>query len=551
MGRLLTLIWLKARMWRHGLRSGTGVADAAAGVAMSILALLFSLGMTAAAGALLHYRLLADDMDRVRIVLLAIGYYSALFAVVVPVFFGLERAGMPIRRLAVFPLSRGALYRLSLFASCAAGLHLLWLPSLLAAFLVAVVGHGADPLAWGAFLGMLGCCLLVWCHTALLIVQRLTARRSAREILAIVAFATLMIASVTPAAIGSLEEETEDGISRILEVLAGAARAASVLPPSLAADGLVAAHAGYSDALVPGLGSLGWLTAWTAAGVGLGFLVFARGLRDGGGPPASRSGAGAGRGLPGVDRLTWLPGAVRAVAAKELRYLLRSTVGRFSLAMVPVIMIVVSLAFDKAITTSFLGVDPTGVLFLGAMLYASIFSSNSVFNAFAWERGGMRTYFMFPVDPRHVILGKNLGMWLYNAIIAAECVIVFVLVAGSPGVAMIMSGWLTFAAALLAATLTGNFISAAFPVSRDISRVANSPSQIGFLASLVVLATIASMIGGLAAIASLTGSLWVLPILLTALLTAEIGVYVALLGTAARFLAGRRERLVRAAQVAL
>ena len=548
MDRLLTLIWLKLRMWRHGLRTGTGMAEALAGIGLSILSLMFSLGMMVGVGITAHIVLDRTEAGPLHTALIVLCYYCAVFAVVLPVLFGTERAGVPIRRLAIFPLSRGALYRLSLFASFPGGLHLLWLPSLLAAFLVAVVFHGVNPISWGAFLGVFGFCLLVWCHTALLVLQRLTARRNAKEILAVVTFVVLISISMVPAMLDSVGDEAREGqMAKLESMLPFLAAAASVLPPSLAADGLATAH---SDAAALGFGALGWLAAWTAAGIALGYRLFARRLREGG-APATRSVARTRQDNPGIDRIRWLPAAARGVAAKDLHYLLRSSFGRLNLLTVPVVAIFIGLTVGKNIDQSFLGIDPASLLFLGVMLYASLFSTNLAFNAFAWERAGMRSYFMSPVDLRHVVLGKNLGTWLYNGILAVECVIAFALVAGPPALPTLASGTLAFAAAALGNTIAGNFVSAAFPVARDVSKIANSPSQIGFIASIGVLTVVTSAIMGLAVVSSMTAGSWTLPILLSLLLVVEIGIYVGLSGLAARFLANRRARLIEAAQVAI
>ena len=133
MDRLFALLRLKLAIWRHGLRTGAGVADLAAGIGLSILAGLVSLGLTAGVAAAMHLALAAGDAFTLRKGLLVVAWGAAFLAVGVPVFFGIDRVSLPLSRLAVFPLSRGSLYRLSLVSSFASGIHLLWIPSMLAA----------------------------------------------------------------------------------------------------------------------------------------------------------------------------------------------------------------------------------------------------------------------------------------------------------------------------------------------------------------------------------------------------------------------------------
>lgn len=63
------------------------------------------------------------------------------------------------------------------------------------------------------------------------------------------------------------------------------------------------------------------------------------------------------------------------------------------------------------------GARPSNLVFLGIMVYASIFSNNFIYNAYAWEGPGVRSYFINPVIAQQVVFGKNVGLWMYNLII--------------------------------------------------------------------------------------------------------------------------------------
>ena len=72
---------------------------------------------------------------------------------------------------------------------------------------------------------------------------------------------------------------------------------------------------------------------------------------------------------------------VAEIASKELRYLLRSVVGRFVLLMGPLFVVFIVLALRRALTELPFGLDPRGLLLFGMMLYAVLFSNNFVYNA--------------------------------------------------------------------------------------------------------------------------------------------------------------------------
>ena len=157
-----------------------------------------------------------------------------------------------------------------------------------------------------------------------------------------------------------------------------------------------------------------------------------------------------------MERLTVFPEEVRAVAAKELHYLLRSTTGKFNIVIVPIFVIVMALLVARDLDHSFLGLDRVSLVFVGLMIYASMFSNNFLFNAYAWEGAGVQSFFLSPVAPERIVFGKNVGVWIYNIILGVEGVIVFCLVSGAPPTIALIGGCLAFVAALLSATIVGN-----------------------------------------------------------------------------------------------
>ena len=182
------------------------------------------------------------------------------------------------------------------------------------------------------------------------------------------------------------------------------------------------------------------------------------------------------------------------------------------------------------------------------MIYASMFSNNFLFNAYAWEGPGVQSFFLSPVDPERVVFGKNLGVWLYNLVLALEGAIAFCLVSGIPSIPALIGGCLAFVAALLLATIVGNFLSPAIPVPRDIASITNSPSQTAVLMTLGVLVLNGILIGGSLTIPALLGLAWLGPLVLLVLIGIEISLYSMMLQPAGRHLESHRESLIEGLQ---
>jgi hypothetical protein len=479
-------------------------------------------------------------------------WVMAFLGVALPVFFGLGQTAVPVGRLAVFPFSRGNLYWLVLVASLASGFHFLWYPSLLAVGISVLVLHGANAALGLAVLLVFGLCLVVWCNTVLQVVQRLLGRRSVRELAALIGFVVLVAASMMPAFFESQGLEPEASWLQIPESASSAAdRLASVFPPSIAAGGIEAVFEGEVPKT---LRALGWMGLWMGIGVAFGFRILTRSLLEGGGSrqstgEASQFSDSEKSGWFSIDRLSAAPAPVGGIAGKELHYFVRSTVGKFNIVVMPLFVVVVGALVARDMSGRFLGLDRSSLIFIGAMIYASMFSNNFVYNAFAWDRSGIRSYFISPVPPEQVVLGKNLAVWIYSLILGVECVTTFALVVGLPSLWAFVSGCLAFVAALLASTTLGNFVSIAIPVPRDISKVTNSPSQTGVLLSFGMLGFNAVLIGGLVAVPALVGLTWLPPVLLSFAIVLEVFLYRFLLGHTGRLLLERRERLVEALQV--
>jgi hypothetical protein len=552
MDRALTLVWLRFRMWLHGLRSAAGVSNLAAAVLMTVLVAIGSIGLTLALSALLFLAGTADDPDALRVSLNIALYTVLFFAVLMPPFVGAGRSGFQLAPLAVFPISIGALYRVSLAASLVSAHHLFWYPALVGVFLV-VLWFGFIPFAGVVVLLVLAAVLVVWGNTTLQLAHVLTRRRSVKELLAVTAFLILIGASVIPALIESTEGE--DAVERALDVAnlpPGVISACQVLPPSLATDALVALHEGRSSVVV---WKVVWLGLWLAVGLVVGSRLFSRTLLE----PASTgkavaSAANRRRGATTERRGTTLENLVDrflqpqlgAMISKELRYLARSSPGKLNLLVAPVVAIFAGLVFARDVADTFLGIDSQRLVFYGMLLYAGMLPSNFLTNAYAWEGRSVSSYFLIPVRPGTVIFGKNLAVWLFAGVLFLECLLSWTITVGVPDISVAITGGFGFASYLVGLTIVGNVVSVLFPVRRSISKVANSPSQVAMLSMFGVIAVNAVVIGILLMFATMIGGAKLQPLATALYLIALTALYAALLGPAAALLQERREQLMSA-----
>jgi hypothetical protein len=539
-------------MWWHGLRSRATLADTAVGVILAMLAALLSAALSFAMAVVVHVGLGDGTEEAVRIALTIIFWTLGFLAVIMPVFLGAGKPQVPLRRLLVFPVSHRRLYNISLAASFVGGVNLLWYPILVSVTVVALFFDRAPAVEWLAAAGLFAACLVIWCNTVLLLVQHALQKRRTRELAALVGLVLLVVASMLPAMYQEqAEEQGQEWFGDLVPrwLTSSIVRTASVFPPTIAAHGLGSAVLGESGSYAL---SLLWLTMWTVAGLMLGYGIVRKNLLEG--DTSSRSAANVAS--PGedhvrlwtIERLTVVPAQVRAIASKELHYLLRSTSGKFNIVIMPVFVIAMALLVARDLDRPFLGLDRVSLVFVGLMIYCSMFSINYLFNAYAWEGAGVQSFFLSPVEPEKIVFGKNLGVWIYNVILGLEGVIAFCLISGVPSVAALIGGCLAFVASVGSATIVGNFLSPAVPVPRDISSVTNSASQTAVLATFGVLIANAVVIGGSISITTLLGVPWFGPVILTLLVVTEVVLYATLLRTAGRFLNERRESLVDALQ---
>lgn len=557
LGRVLAISRLRVRIALHSMRSGSGLFNTIGAVLMALIGLALSIGMAVGFGVMTFFAARSADPGTLQVTYLVVFFACALFGLFMPLLFAASGEGLDLRRLLVFPLSRGQLFTISLGSAFLGTEHLFYYPGLLAITLTGILLPGRAVLGGLAIVAAFTVFVVVWSHAILLLLQGMMRRRRAREVVGILLFLVIILASLAPTLLAERAEGgTPDQRARLERALESAFAVGRLLPPAIAADGLRALHGGEVSG---GLRSLGWLLAWILPGALAGHFVFTRHILGEGGSGrasvAARAGVAAGstRRETGFD-VTDLPVLSRGVlgmAAKELRYLLRSVVGKFNLLMTVVLVLIVVFIFAEALPEeAIFGVEPDTFALFGMLAYMTLLSNNFIHNAFAWEGSGFKLYLYGPLPLEEVLMGKNLGVWTFTAVCGLLAVLTWSVFKGIPDPLTLVSSLLTFACCVVGFTAVGNFNSILFPVPRDSSSMMNSPSGAAILLSLVTLVAFASLIGAVVFAPVALGYPALQPLVVAALLVGMLALYRRSLRWAARLMRGRAESIVESLRAA-
>jgi ABC-2 type transport system permease protein len=285
----------------------------------------------------------------------------------------------------------------------------------------------------------------------------------------------------------------------------------------------------------------GWLGLLAASGVAAGWAAYRLALaaaRSGGdqSPRAAATGAGGWR----------VPGRLGALVEKEGKYLLRHPIASVLSLVVPALAGFVAWKLVPLIPQE-AGEVVRALPLFGFALYAHLATQPFWLNAFGWERGGGRAWFLAPVDPADVLVAKNLVTYAFS----------LALFAASAGAAVALGGpppaWAVAGALALHAGIAPWFLAAGNAVSILVPRPAPMTIQRG--GHLSPVSAVAGMAifsaGGALAAAPVLVALeldqpWLLPAGWALLGVVGLAAYRATLPRLARLLRGRREPLLEA-----
>lgn len=495
MDQVLAIVQLRLRLLVNTLRHKASGWETAAGLVTVVASSLLALGLAVGLG-----YLTASVIDPAEPGELAKGLYACfwactIFGLLMPVMLSTGASGIDTTRMVGFPISRRRLFLISWASAFASADHLFYYPTLIATLVVSASlaqGFGLTSLAFFLAVPLV---VVTWSVGTITLVQGIMRHRRGKEILSMIGFGLLIGLSLVPAFLtGDLEEKPTETEAKLEAYGLAIASLATYTPPNVAARGVVAAHVGDAAAVAR---AFAWLGAWFAAGLAAAWTAFRWNLRGAGQGATTPISANPPRiALPSLERLLpFVAPEVLAIASKELRYLMRSTVGRFNLLLIPLICAMMLVVFGSAqdsFDLEFLSAESATLY--GLMIYALLFTNNFVSNAVGWEGAGFKLYLLAPVPFERVLMGKNLGVWIYAASLYSLVIATWIVFRGPPGLEDLVGSGLLFAGAMLLFTAEGNFASLAFPVVRDISAMKSQPSQAAILLSLLTVLSLAAVV---------------------------------------------------------
>jgi ABC-2 type transport system permease protein len=407
----------------------------------------------------------------------AVLFFMFLYWQVVPILLASTGAGIDLKRVAVYPVSRRELFLLEVLLRLTTGVDMLIV--LIGAF----IGMAMNPaVAWGKPL-----LLFPWVAFNLLLatglrdlLSRLLARRKGREV-AMIGF--VILAALPQLLLMSGMPEWMRGLQGRLEF--------SWWPWKVTAR-LLTGPLQWADAAMLGF--------WTAGAGWFGWRQFQRGFRFDSDEARATPAGGEGSGLLAgwAERVYRLPGwlfgdPLAAIVEKELRFLSRAPRFRivFLMGFSFGLLIWLPMAFRG-------GRDSTGFFAANYLTLVSAYAllllgEVSFWNVFGFDRGAVLNYFVLPVKFSRVLIAKNIAaavfVFLEVGAIAAVCFLLRVPITGTKvAEAYAVTGVMTLL--LLAA---GNLGSVHYPRPVNPAHSWRSASAGRFQAFLMLLYPVVSI----------------------------------------------------------
>ena len=401
--QLRALVELRARLlWRRFTSRG-GIAEGVATVVLLAVAVPIGLGFAVAIGFGAFQAVRAGGGLRSDVGATAIffGLWQTWTAVSLTLN---DREGFDLRRFLVFPVAPGRVYAMGLLTGILGDpMGVVWGAMLGGVFVGAAV---ARPGAWLALLLVVLVAFAVATVVFVALVQEILAAllstRRVRE------WAMLGSVAASVSILGVLVWSSDRPFRAAFDALP-VLRIAQWLAwpaafPAAASRSLFAGHPAASLPWLAGLVVATGVTGWLAYRIA---LAQARGAGGSGERAVRRSGAVG---------LGWRGGKFGALLEKEARYLFRQPLARVDAFLGPVIMAFVALKVEPRIPAE-AGEVVRALPLFGAALYAHLLLQAFWLNAFGWERGGARGFFLLPVDLASVLRAKAIVLYGYSLLL--------------------------------------------------------------------------------------------------------------------------------------
>jgi ABC-2 type transport system permease protein len=526
-GPLLAFVELRARLFWRRIRGRGGVLELVSRIVLLALAVPSGLAFAglAAAGAWQAARSGHGVQARVAVTALLFGIWQTWTAVSLSVS---EREAVDLRRFLTYPIPPGRVFAYGLAASVLADpFAVFWILILGGAFVGAAA---ARPGAWMLLLALAYFLFVAGTASLVALVQELLARflrgRRVRE----VAIAAIYVAT---ASLVFVVASGPRGVLRAVRALAVVRWLA--FPPALAERGITALYA-RENAI-----ALGWLALLLVVSLLAARLAFRLALAG------ARSGAGEGHRAAAAAGAGWhLPGRLGPLLEKEGKYVIRHPVAVVLALVVPAFAALVGWRVSPLIPEE-AGEVVRALPLFGFAAYAHLATQPFWLNAFGWERGGGRLWFLAPVRPGDVLLAKNAATYLLSFVLFVASAAAGIAVTGPPP-AWAMIGAVALHLGMAPFFLTaGNVISIVNPRPAPYTvQRGGHLSPVSVLAGMAVFGAGAGLFAVPVLVAVRLDDAWVLPAGFAALGLAGVFLYRALLPRVARLLAARREPLLDA-----
>jgi ABC-2 type transport system permease protein len=527
-GPLRALAELRLRLLWRRLRGRGGIPELVARIAVIAVAVPSGLVLAGLIGAGTYQAARAGLGLRAALPLAGVffGVWQTWTAVALSL---AEQEQLDLRRFLVYPLPPARMFGYGLCASLVGDpFAIFWCLLLAGGFAGAAL---ARPGPWLVLLALVNVAFVAATVALVALLQALLARLLRGRRVRALAVAAVYLG--TAALVAWSSGAGHPGLFRGLSSLRAVRWVA--FPPALATE---SARALYAGRITP---ALAWLAALGVAAAVAAWCAYRLSLAEAlsGQEGAPSRGAAAGRG--------WrLPGRLGPLLEKEAKYLLRHPLTSVLALVVPALAGLVGWKIGPSLPAD-AGEVVRGLPLLAFALYAHLVTQVFWLNAFGWDRGGARLWFLAPVALEDVVRAKNLAAYALSA----------ALLGASGGVLLAVGGavpaWALAAALALHLGIAPFFLAAGNLVSILAPRASSHTIQRGGrlspvsgLAGMAIVSAGASVFAIPALVAIRLDAPWLLAGGWLAMGVAGAGLYRALLPRTGRLLAARREALLDA-----
>ncbi|GLV57363.1 hypothetical protein KDH_41990 [Dictyobacter sp. S3.2.2.5] len=462
--KLRWLFWLRWKMFTRGFTRGNKVGRIIGTIFLALFVL--GMGVTIAGATFFAYRLLPEPANAEILFLVLTGIF--LLWLLLPLLEFTTNEGLDISKLALFPLTRGELMLSLVFST------LLDIPTVgLVIALAAVVAGWATsiPLALMALLSMLVFYvqLVAASQLVLALLQKVLQSRRFRDLSVILIVLLSSSGYLCQFAVrgfinrGSYDTLLQAHISPYLQWL----------PPGMAARTIQQAAVGNW------LMSAVWLLALVI--ITFLFLFFWQMIVERGLTTAESAGTARAVRRQNVTGTTSgnvltrrIPVQVKAILEKDLKYFWRDPQIKavFLQSMVSLVFLILYFGFtffNNSGTNSarlFARIGPWAVLIAPLFLMLTLYTLS--YNSLGFERQGITTLFLFPINPKYILWGKNIAIFIVGLV--EICVLIMI-------AAIITRAWTFIGPALVLGLAAmgiilgiGNFTSVYLPQKMRLAR---------------------------------------------------------------------------------